>query len=100
MTIRTSQRTVTFRRPFTLSELDEIQPAGIYVIDTDEELLEGISFPVYRRVSTYIHLHAKAGRPGVTETLCVDPDDLDAALLRDNKTPETVSDDDGMDSNI
>jgi hypothetical protein len=49
----------------------------------DEELLEGISFPAYRRVLTLIHLHPKPGHPGLTQTLTIDPNELDAALKRD-----------------
>jgi len=83
MTTRTSKKTVTFRRPFVLGGLDMVLPAGAYGVETDEELLEGISFPAYRRVLTVMHLHAKPGHPGITQTLTVDPNDLDAALKRD-----------------
>ena len=83
MTTRTSKKTVTFRRPFVLGGFDEVLPAGRYDVETDEELLEGISFPVYRRILTLLHLHPKPGRPDLTETLTVDPNELDAALERD-----------------
>ena len=80
MTTRTSNKTVTFRRPFTLAGFGEELPAGAYNIETDEELVEGVSFPVYRRMATLIHLHAHAG---LTQTLTVDPQELDTALARD-----------------
>ena len=83
MTVRTSQKTVVFTRPFVLNGINETQPAGDYIVETDEELLEGISFPAYRRVLTLIHLHEKPHRPGVRETLTIDPVELDAALKRD-----------------
>ena len=41
MTVRTSRKTVTFRQPFSLSGIDEVQPAGTYTVETDEELLAG-----------------------------------------------------------
>ncbi|MDH3472732.1 MAG: hypothetical protein OEM59_03480 [Rhodospirillales bacterium] len=88
MTTRTSKKTVTFRRPFVLGGFDEVLPAGAYIVETDEELLEGISFPVYRRVSTLIHLHAKPGQPGRSQTLTIDPNELDAALKRDQALVE------------
>jgi hypothetical protein len=88
MTIRTSQKTVTFRRPFVLGGFDEVLPAGAYSVETDEELLEGISFPAYRRILTLIHLHAKPGHPGLTQTLTIDPNELDAALKRDQAPAE------------
>lgn len=88
MTTRTSKKTVTFRRPFVLGGFDEVLPAGAYSVETDEELLGGISFPVYRRLLTLIHLHAKPGHPGLTQTLTIDPNELDAALKRDQAPAE------------
>ena len=90
MTIRTSKKTVTFRRPFVLGGFDEVLPAGAYSVETDEELLEGISFPAYRQVLTVIHLHPKPGRPGLTQTLTIDPNELDAAVERD-RSPAEIS---------
>ena len=52
MTTRTTTKTVTFAHPFLLKGIDRILPAGDYRVVTDEELIEGVSFPVYRRVST------------------------------------------------
>jgi len=83
MTIRTTQKTVNFTRPFSLEGSDEEFPEGAYVIETDEELLEGISFPVYRRILTLIHLHAERKYPGRQRTMTIDPIALDAALARD-----------------
>ncbi|MDH3669270.1 MAG: hypothetical protein OEN23_20340 [Paracoccaceae bacterium] len=83
MTTRTSKKTVNFTRPFVLGGFDEELPAGAYVVETDEELLQGISFPAYRRISTLIYLHAKPGNPGRRQALTIDSNELDAALLRD-----------------
>ncbi len=83
MTIRTSTDTVTFKRPFVLGGFDEELSAGTYSVETDEELLDGLSFPAYRRILTMIRLHAKSGHPGLTRTLTIDPKELDAALKRD-----------------
>lgn len=90
MTIRTMTKTVTFRQPFRLDGFDEVLPAGAYCVETDEELLEGISFPVYRRILTLIHLHETPGRPGVTRTWKIDPKELEAALERD-QAPANMS---------
>ena len=89
MTIRTTKETVTFKRPFNLASFNRELPAGAYSVETDEELLEGISFPVYRRIATLIHLHADAGMPGLTQTLIIDPQELDAARTRDTAPPGT-----------
>lgn len=88
MTIRTSKKKVTFRKPFVLREFDEVLPAGQYDVETDEELLEGISFPVYQRILTVIRLHPKAGQPGLSQALTIDPNELDAALKRDQALSE------------
>jgi hypothetical protein len=83
VTTRTSAETVTFRHAFRLSGADETEPAGRYLVETDEELLPGLSFPAYRRLATYIHL---AGRPASNESarvVDVDPALLAAALGRD-----------------
>ena len=83
MTMRTRKETVTFKQPFALSGMDGIRPAGVYDIETDEKLLEGVSFPAYRRMATWIRLTTKSGDPGITEILNVDPEELDAALVCD-----------------
>jgi len=48
---------------------------------TDEELIEGLSFPVYRRVATMMFVPAESC-PSV-EMVTVDPVELQAARDRD-----------------
>ena len=86
---RTTKRTVTFKNAFTLGDFDEILSPGSYLIETDEVRLEGLSFQAYRRVRTVIHLPVKPGHPGVSRTLTIIPDDLEAALKHD-AAAETV----------
>jgi hypothetical protein len=83
MTVRTTKKAVTFARPFILGKFDGVFPAGTYDVETDEELLENLSFCAYRRVLTVIHLPVKSGRRGRAQTLTIDPNELDAALKRD-----------------
>lgn len=71
---------MTFMLPFVLDGSDREIPAGEYQLETDEELIEGLSFPAYRRVATRLYLHPK---PGVTEMLAVSWADIAAAHLRD-----------------
>jgi hypothetical protein len=80
---RTSSRTVTFAHPFVLTGIDGVQPAGTYTVETDEELIEGLSFPVYRRVATVILLPAPAGGPGLFQVATIDPVELDQAAQAD-----------------
>ncbi|MET1027808.1 MAG: hypothetical protein ABWY00_11610 [Dongiaceae bacterium] len=83
MTIRTTSKVVTFSHPFSLDGLDDMQPAGSYEVETDEELMEDVSFLGYRRIATLIHLRAQHDRPGVTQTMVIDPGDLERALITD-----------------
>ena len=83
MNARSHSETVVFSKPFLLKGVDRLLPAGDYRVVTDEELIEGISFPVYRRVSTMIFV--PAARPGRSiEMVSVDPRDLRIALDQDN----------------
>lgn len=88
MTMRTKRTTVIFVRPFLVKDIGRILPAGEYEVLTDEELIEGLSFPVYRRVSTMIIVPAPAPRTSSVEMLTVDPRELQAALDRDAATHE------------
>jgi len=83
MTTRTTSKTVTFARPFTLKGVDRILPAGDYRVVTDEELIEELSFPVYRRVSTLIFVPAESASS--VEMVAVDPQDLQTAQEQDLK---------------
>lgn len=102
MTIRTTEKIVTFKRPFFLRGFDEILPPGTYKAVTDEKLLEGVSFAAYQRVQTILHLHPTPASRGFGRTVTIAPNELDDALGRDvdthnfhdnpgqvDKTPET-----------
>jgi hypothetical protein len=87
MTTRTSSKTITFTRPFVLSGIDGVQPAGTFTVETDEELLQALSFPAYRRVATWILLPSSSGgaasAAGLARVAKIDPAELEAALTRD-----------------
>lgn len=83
MTVRTTRASVTFVNPFTLGDFDEVLPPGVYEVETDEELLDGLSFQAFRRTATLFHLTARFGHPRLSRTLTIDPNDLAAALGRD-----------------
>jgi hypothetical protein len=80
MTIRTTRTTVSFSQPFKLKDLDDIQPAGDYILDTDEELIDGLSRLAYRRVATLLHLPSTSRPQSRTEVVSVNPVELAAAL--------------------
>jgi hypothetical protein len=61
MTIRTIRRTIAFRRPFYLKGVDRMLPPGDYNVITDEELIDGLSFSAYHRISTLMLVPAQSG---------------------------------------
>jgi hypothetical protein len=89
MTIRTTRRTIAFRRPFYLKGVDRLLPPGDYEVVTDEELIEGLSFSAYHRVSTAIFVPAPSG--SAIEMVTIDPLDLEAALEQDAASPSPPS---------
>ena len=88
MIARSREKTVSFTKPFVLAGVDHALPAGEYRVKTDEELIEGISFPVYRRVATMIFVPAQRG---VIEMVTIDPAVLQAALERDAAAGEVAA---------
>jgi hypothetical protein len=85
MTMRSTSKTVTFLHPFCLKGVDRALPRGDYLVVTEEELIEGLSFPAYRRVSTVIFVPAPSG--SAVEMVTIEPADLAAALERDAALP-------------
>ena len=80
MLTRTTSRTVTFLRPSSFGAEREL-PAGDYLVERDEELLQGLSFPAYRCVATYLRI---PGRPGSSDRMIpLGLRELEAALERD-----------------
>lgn len=84
MSTRTKRSIVHFSAPFALSGIDEMQPAGDYAVDSDEEPIEGISWLAYRRVATFIHLPAMESSGRISRMVAVDPAALETALQRDS----------------
>jgi len=82
MLTQTRREIVTFDGPFSLERSGRLLPAGSYEVVTDEELIEGLSFPVYRRVATTMLVPAESHQVSV-EMLAVDPLNLAAAKDRD-----------------
>ena len=82
MMLRTSSRSVTFRRPFSLKGVPGSLPAGTYAVETDEELLEQLSFTAYQRVATSIRVPTGSSG-GSYQMFRVDPADLEQAEARD-----------------
>jgi hypothetical protein len=74
MSNRSSREEVIFRRPFRLKGSSKPEPAGTYTVEIEEELIEGLSFPAWRRVSTTLTRQAAGG--ATTQALPVSPQEL------------------------
>jgi hypothetical protein len=82
MSIRTTRKIVKFSHPFSIEGVGRVLPPGDYEVVTDAELIEGLSFPVYRRVATMILAPTQSSQPSI-EMLTIDPFDLAVARERD-----------------
>lgn len=76
---RITRKSVTFLHPFSLAGIDEKLEAGTYDVETCEELIEGLSFVAYRRVSTTIVIAAKGYGLAARQIVAIDPVDLEIA---------------------
>jgi len=83
MTTRSLSKTMVFSKPFRLAGIGRMLPAGDYRVVTDEELIEGLSFPVYRRVATMMFVPAQSRPTSSVEMVTIDPLELQAAQDRD-----------------
>lgn len=86
MSIRTATTTTVFARPFRLQGYDGVFAAGAYTVETDEQLLDGLSFSSYLRIRTAIHLHRTACQPGEGRVVVIPGVALDEAIALD-RTP-------------
>jgi hypothetical protein len=74
MANRSRREEVIFRSPFRLKGSAKPEPAGTYTVETEEELIEGLSFAAWRRVSTT--LTRQAAGNATTQALPVAPQEL------------------------
>jgi hypothetical protein len=87
MTTRSRRETMIFKHPFKLKGIDRLLSAGAYEIVTDEELIEGLSFPCYRRVATMIMVPGEAPRNSSMEMISISSVDLSDAQRNDASAP-------------
>jgi hypothetical protein len=50
-----SRVTLELSHPINLAAFDQEQPAGIYVVDVDEQAIEGLTFLATRRVGATLY---------------------------------------------
>jgi hypothetical protein len=85
LTIRTTRTTVPFRNPFTIENVEGVQPADEYVVLIDDELIEGLSRVAYRRLMTLFQTLAISASKRKVELVSVSQTELDAALMKDQR---------------
>lgn len=88
--MRTTETEITFTKPFQLEPLVEPQEAGTYRLIVDEELIEGLSFPAYKRVATHLEMPAIAIPTGKRQLLQVSHNDIYRALALDAQTARSA----------
>jgi hypothetical protein len=83
LTIRTTRSTVSFSNPFTLQNLEGVQPAGEYAVLVDDEPIEGLSGVAYRRLVTLFQTPAISASHRQTQSFSISQTELDAAIMKD-----------------
>lgn len=87
MTMRSRREKVHFRHPFQIKGIDRLLPPGDYEVITDEEMIEGISFPCFRRVATLIMIPGVAPHHSSMEMVSISSVDLSDAQRIDASAP-------------
>lgn len=83
LTVRTTRTIVSFSSSFTLCNVEGVQPAGEYVVLTDDEPIEGPSRVAYRRVATLFQTPAVYAPQRRIQLVSISQTELDAALMKD-----------------
>ena len=88
VTTRSRRETVHFKHSFRLRGVDRLLPPGPYEVITDEELIEGLSFPCFRRVATLMMIPGAAPRHSAMEMVSISSVDLSDAQREDASAHE------------
>ena len=85
MTTRSRRETVHFKHSFRIRGIDRLlRPGGVV---TDEEMIEGLSFPSFRRVATMIMVPGAPPRQSSMEMFSISSVDLSDAQRIDASAP-------------
>jgi hypothetical protein len=87
MTTRSRRETVHFRHPFRINGIDRLLSPGAYEVVTDEEMIEGLSFPCFRRVATMFMVPGAPPRHASVEMISISSVDLSDAQRIDASAP-------------
>jgi hypothetical protein len=84
MNPRKTTKLVTFHAPFQLQAMEEMRPAGVYEVTTEQQQIGDFMFDPFRHMSMTIYLPSLTGY-GQGQTIPVDPVEL-KELLRTRYT--------------
>jgi hypothetical protein len=87
MTMRSRRETVHFKHPFRIKGIDRQLAPGAYEVITDEEMIEGLSFPCFRRVATLMMIPGAPPRSSTMEMISISSIDLSDAQREDASAP-------------
>jgi hypothetical protein len=87
MTTRTRRETIHFKHSFRIKGIDRLLPSGGYEVVTDEEQIEGLSFPAFRRIATMIMVPGAPPYQSTTEMISISAVELSNAQLADASPP-------------
>lgn len=82
MTVRSRRETVHFNHPFRIKGIDRQLPPGDYEVISDEEMIEGLSFPSFRRTATMMMVPGALQRSAI-EMISISAVDLSKAQHAD-----------------
>ena len=83
MVDRSTETTVTFTHPFTLTSVGSELPPGNYRVVTDEVEIPGLSFLAYAHAATLLHVPAIGSKAARSEVFTVGHAELAEALAKD-----------------
>jgi hypothetical protein len=83
LTLKTTRTVATFNEPFSLRNLEGIQPAGKYAVFVEDELITGLSRTAWRRVATILQTPSISSSQENARLIVVSQTELDAAVMKD-----------------
>jgi hypothetical protein len=83
MTVRSRREVINFAHSVRIKGIDRELSAGAYEVVTDEELIEGLSFPSYRRVATMMMVPGAPPHHNAMEMISISAADLAEARKLD-----------------
>ena len=80
-----SRVTLELSHPINLAAFDQEQPAGTYVVDVDEQAIEGLTFLATRRVGATLYSPAGSDQANCRYTVPMSLTELDAIMAQSSR---------------